>query len=189
MLEAIFKNGLDTVQGAFNLALDAIRDLLMSFVGDANSLGGNIIDGIINGVKSGVGALIDAVEGAAMSALDAAKAALGIASPSKEGYYIGEMFMQGPINAIYDLMPTLARAGEAIGTTLVDSAQTANPFNASATVGMANAGAAMGAAVSSNNTGVTQNFDITAVYREYQDERTLIDTIRMESALNAPSGA
>lgn len=186
-LEAIFKGGLDLLKGSFDLALEAIRDLLMSFVGDANSLGGNIINGIIDGVKGGVGALIDAVQDAATSALDAAKAALGIASPSKEGYYIGAMFMQGPIDAIYDKIPTLEQAGRAIGSALTRSAQ---PGDVALNTGGANGTAGAGGALTTvNNNGVTQNFDITAVYREYQDERTLRDTIRMESMLNAPVSA
>ena len=40
-------------------------------------------NGIIQGIKNGVGALVDAVKAAAQAALDAAKGFLGIESPSK----------------------------------------------------------------------------------------------------------
>ena len=46
-------------------------------------LGVQLIGGIATGVMNGVGALVDAVKGAAQKALDTAKSALGIQSPSK----------------------------------------------------------------------------------------------------------
>lgn len=48
-----------------------------------SELGTNIINGIYNGIVSGVGTIIAAAQQAARSALNAAKRALGIASPSK----------------------------------------------------------------------------------------------------------
>lgn len=57
---------------------------------DWGALGGAIIDGIVNGISAGASRIADAARGAAQSALDAAKAALGINSPSKEFMKIGE---------------------------------------------------------------------------------------------------
>lgn len=48
-----------------------------------SELGTNIINGIYNGIVSGVGTIIAAAQQAARSALNAAKRALGIASPSR----------------------------------------------------------------------------------------------------------
>lgn len=69
--------------GAFNLAIGAIKSAWEAFVSGAGALGRAVIDGIVQGVQSGVGALASAVTGAAQRALDAAKAALGIRSPSQ----------------------------------------------------------------------------------------------------------
>jgi len=85
-----FVSGLiDTIQGAVSGLQSAAQDGLDAILGVWNGftnwsgIGSDIIHGIIKGVSSGVGALIDAVKNAASSALDAAKRALGIASPSK----------------------------------------------------------------------------------------------------------
>jgi TP901 family phage tail tape measure protein len=191
-LQTIFTSGLDTVKGLFNLALEGIRGILQFFVGDANTLGGQIIDGIINGVKSGVGALVDAVKNAANSALEAAKDALGISSPSKEGYYIGNMFMLGPINAIYDMMPSLERAAVSMADTMIDHASatlapSVNPVGTGAA--LSSAAAAVGAAgdVLGANAGPTYN--ITANYPVLENETSLRDTVRQQSILNSPFGA
>ena len=50
---------------------------------DWRSIGGNIISGVANGILGGVGSIIEAAKGAANSAFQAAKKALGIASPSR----------------------------------------------------------------------------------------------------------
>lgn len=67
-----------------------------------SELGRNIINGIINGIKNGASALADAAKNAAKAAFDAAKNFLGIESPSKLFYYLGEMTTQGYVNALKD---------------------------------------------------------------------------------------
>lgn len=52
-------------------------------------LGRSLIDGLINGIKSGATAVINAMKGVVTGAIDAAKKALGIASPSKVFAEIG----------------------------------------------------------------------------------------------------
>ncbi len=52
-------------------------------------MGKNLIDGLINGIKSGATAVINAMKGVVTGAIDAAKKALGIASPSKVFAEIG----------------------------------------------------------------------------------------------------
>ena len=65
-------------------------------------LGRNIINGIVNGIKNGASALAEAAKNAAKSAFDAAKNFLGISSPSKLFYYLGEMTTAGYVNALSD---------------------------------------------------------------------------------------
>lgn len=52
-------------------------------------MGKSLIDGLINGIKSGATAVINAMKGVVTGAIDAAKKALGIASPSKVFAEIG----------------------------------------------------------------------------------------------------
>lgn len=68
--------------------LAAIPQIISSIVSTFRSwnwgeIGYNIISGIASGIASGVGAIIEAARSAAYAALNAAKRALGIASPSK----------------------------------------------------------------------------------------------------------
>lgn len=175
-LQTIFSAGGVLLKSAFNLALDMIRNVLVAFVGDANGLGRNIIDGIVNGVKGGVGALIDAVTGAVTKALDEAKKALGIASPSKEGYYIGDMFMQGPINAIGDRIPDLTTSIRGAANVLTTGLSTAqSTWQPSMGVGSARA-------VGSQSAG--SQYNVTAYYSQYQSETSLRQDLQTLSLLN-----
>lgn len=79
---------LDGLLSAIPSLLGAIPDILLQ-VGQAfldhdwNSLGGEIIQGIVVGVVYSAGVLLSALRDLATQALNAAKSALGIASPSK----------------------------------------------------------------------------------------------------------
>ena len=59
------------------------------------SIGADIIEGIKNGISNGIERIKEAAKNAAKGALEAAKAALGIQSPSKEFYKIGEFVTMG----------------------------------------------------------------------------------------------
>ena len=67
-------------------------------------VGKNIIDGLWNGIQNGWNWLTDKVSSLAKGLLDAAKSALGIASPSKEFRKIGEFCVAGFNDGIDDLM-------------------------------------------------------------------------------------
>lgn len=62
---------------------------------DWGSVGTNIISGIANGIRSAVGAVVEAAKGVASSAIQAAKNLLGIHSPSRVFAWMGEMCDQG----------------------------------------------------------------------------------------------
>lgn len=86
------------------------------------SIGSAVSDGIAAGITSGIPAIQAAAEAAAQSALNAAKATLGIASPSKRFWEIGENIMQSFAGAVVSQTPMLARA-------LADTASTiTSPF-------------------------------------------------------------
>lgn len=59
------------------------------------SMGSQIISGLVNGITAGAGRVVSALTGVVGSAVNAAKRALGIASPSKVFKAIGDYTMQG----------------------------------------------------------------------------------------------
>jgi hypothetical protein len=85
------------VAGAIANIGTAITGALANF--SLVDMGANLIAGLAAGITSGATAVVDAVTGAATGAIDAAKKALGIASPSKVfaeiGAYTGEGMTQG----------------------------------------------------------------------------------------------
>jgi len=80
----------------WNNLLVRLNDIKNAFTNfDWRSIGTRITDGIKNGIVSGVNNLISAARDAAMSAYNAAKAALGIRSPSVLFEGIGTQMMRG----------------------------------------------------------------------------------------------
>lgn len=73
------------IPDVISAAVDIGRGILNT-IGEVDwiSLGKNVIDGIINGIKNAAGSLFDALKDLASKALQAAKDALGIASPSRK---------------------------------------------------------------------------------------------------------
>lgn len=155
-LHTIFYDGLALIKGVFDTTMEAIRDLLHHFVGDATTLGGGIIDGIINGVKGGVDMLIDAVKNAASAALDAAKNLLGIHSPSTVFYdEVGTPIIEGIANAFYDGANTLTDTLGGILDDALDAARSAiKQFNDIADFGINTAANDIVGAFGGGTTGV-----------------------------------
>lgn len=91
------------IQTVFNSIIQTIRNLVTNIKSAFNinwsELGKKIIDGLIAGLKNGVKAVSDAAMKVAKAALDAAKRALGIKSPSTAfaelGNFSGIGFSQG----------------------------------------------------------------------------------------------
>ena len=75
-----------------------MRDTIANF--SLFEVGVGLMNGLISGVKSKVGDMIDSVYGAIESAIDAAKNLLGIESPSKVFAEIGRQVMEGLILGI-----------------------------------------------------------------------------------------
>ena len=86
---------------------DGLTSMLSNLVSSAKNLGKNIVDGIWNGISAGWDWLKEKVGGLASGLFDAAKSALGIASPSKKFRYLGEMCVAGFDEGIADLMSPL----------------------------------------------------------------------------------
>jgi hypothetical protein len=70
------QGGMAILQSTITLAWEAIKKV-------AIGLGGDLVGGIVKGVEAAAGSLLNAMKGIAEGAMNAAKAALGISSPSK----------------------------------------------------------------------------------------------------------
>lgn len=98
----------DVISSAGNI----IRNIVNAF-GDTDwlSIGADIIRGIANGIRNGVGTIIAAAKDAAQQAFEAAKNALGIASPSRLfRAEVGYRISQGAALGITDGIPLMTRA-------------------------------------------------------------------------------
>ena len=80
-IKTLISNGSQIIRQIFSNLVTAIKNIFTSV--NWGSVGSAIINGIKNGITSGVGAIKDAARSAAQAALDAAKAFLGISSPSR----------------------------------------------------------------------------------------------------------
>ena len=76
-----FINGITNIPSAVKKAVDSFKSNFRNV--DWGELGNNIIKGIVNGITGGIGKLVTAAKNVAKNALDAAKEALGIHSPSR----------------------------------------------------------------------------------------------------------
>lgn len=103
-LAAMFK---ETGSKLMEKLKEGLTGMLSKLVSSAKNLGKNIVDGIWNGISAGWDWLKEKVGGLASGLFDAAKSALGIASPSKKFRYLGEMCVAGFDEGIADLMSPL----------------------------------------------------------------------------------
>ena len=76
-----FINGITNIPSAVKKAVDSFKSNFRDV--DWGELGTNIIKGIVNGITGGIGKLVTAAKNVGKNALDAAKEALGIHSPSR----------------------------------------------------------------------------------------------------------
>jgi len=87
------------VGGALYLIGEAVLWLVDQLDGfefpDLGEVGSQMIDGLVGGIESGAASVVDALVGVCTSAINAAKSALGIASPSRVFAGIGDFTAQG----------------------------------------------------------------------------------------------
>jgi TP901 family phage tail tape measure protein len=91
--------------------VSAISGIVGSVGSAAASIGQAIVSGIANAISGGIGAIRDAAYRAARAALDAAKDALGVHSPSRVfREEVGRMIPAGVIQGVQDMARPLAEA-------------------------------------------------------------------------------
>lgn len=122
--------GISTAQNFVNAIRNAFNINWME-------LGKRIVDGIVQGLRNGASAIVEAAKAAAKAALDAAKKALGIKSPSTAfmeiGNFSGMGFVQGfartltPQAVAGTLNRVVAGAGQTINRSMQNNINIYNP--------------------------------------------------------------
>lgn len=110
-------------------------DGLASIPGKVTSIGSNIIQGMVKGVTSAAGRLIDSVKGAVGDAINAAKNLLGIHSPSRVFRKIGQYTMQGAALGVDDDADVLLRSTDNAMRGMISTAQDIAMPGANSTAG------------------------------------------------------
>lgn len=105
-----------TLRSIGNEGMNAFRSI------DWGGLGSSIVHGIVAGISAAGGAITSTLVGLAQSALSAAKAALGIHSPSKVFRdEVGKNIVLGLVQGITDNQKEAENAGAGMATALYDS--------------------------------------------------------------------
>lgn len=115
-IKSFFTTGIEAIKTAASTGLDAVvsffRDLpgkvvsaLSGFAQKMITVGGQVIQGLIDGIKGAAGRAIEAVQGVVGSAIDGAKALLGIKSPSRVFKKIGQYTAQGLAIGVNNMAP------------------------------------------------------------------------------------
>jgi len=100
----------NTLKTDVETKIDEIKTAIEGKVEKFTQAGRDLIDGLKSGIEEKAQSIIDAAVGAVQNAIDAAKALLGISSPSKEFQYFGEMMMEGMAVGIDDASKQVEQA-------------------------------------------------------------------------------
>ena len=114
-----FQELVSAVREKMNNVLSTIKSIwgnIRSFLSGINlaSIGRNIIQGLINGVKSMASSLVSSVKGVVGGAIQGAKNLLNINSPSRVFMEFGQFTGEGFAIGMKDTMRTVARASSAM---------------------------------------------------------------------------
>lgn len=127
---ATWRNNFEMAKLIVTTVFNNIVGFIQGKLGEFTGFGRAIIQGLIDGMNAMLGALIGAATGAIGAVLNAIKALLGIASPSKVmfdmGVNTGMPFAEGMAESILNGLPRISQAAMAAAGTAVSSSQTFN---------------------------------------------------------------
>lgn len=103
------------VIGALGYATYVAIDYLTGLASAASGVAGDFVAGLVNGIVSGTGAFVAAVKNLAQSGINAAKSALGIASPSRVMMEVGSNTAKGMEVGVDEGGKDVARSMESLG--------------------------------------------------------------------------
>jgi hypothetical protein len=113
--------GFQTILDFINAMTDAVDRYMPQIREASRRLAFAIIDGLTGGLASKAYAVFNKIKGIATGALDAAKRALGINSPSKVFMGVGESIPEGMVLGIRNTSDTVGKATEEMGKVAVDN--------------------------------------------------------------------
>lgn len=117
----IIKSGLDNLLTLFGTSVDDITNTMSELPGRMVSIGTDIIDGIVQGVQNAAGRLYSSLRGIAENALQAAKDAVGISSPSKDfDEQVGQPIILGILQGLRTLLPNLMDFFSTLGKDMLE---------------------------------------------------------------------
>jgi tape measure domain-containing protein len=99
-LPRVIQAGVDLVLALINGIASAIRNNSEAVGAAGANLGTAIIEGMVRGMAGGIGQVTSKAKELASTALSAAKGVLGIKSPSKEFFKIGQFVVQGFVKGL-----------------------------------------------------------------------------------------
>lgn len=144
LIEALDGLSLDDVTNSIEQFIDEL--LGFDLFGGGEDIGSQLVNGIVEGIEGGASAAIDAATQMATDALNAAKSALGIHSPSKEFAAVGAFSAEGFSQAM-DSHPGPEAAGEGMAQRALDGAAGAASPGGAGAPGGGGAGSAGGMVV------------------------------------------
>ena len=106
------------------LIISSVADKADDYNSDYYNAGADAIQGLINGMNSKKSSAINAAANIAKQALNAAKRALDIDSPSKEFEEVGRYSDKGMINGLLALAGRVKTAGQRVGKSAIDGIKT-----------------------------------------------------------------
>jgi tape measure domain-containing protein len=121
----IIDAGIKAVIAFINGVADGIRDNKKALAEAGKNLASALISGLTNGLSDGVSNIVEAVTKLGSSMLTTLKNILGIKSPSKETYKIGEYVTEGFVNGILSGVESSKKATSQLASTAISSLNTA----------------------------------------------------------------
>lgn len=113
------KNGLNRIPTMFNSTISTAASNLRSFRSSFYSAGTYVAQGFASGISSQVTVAATAAARLANAASSAAKAALGIHSPSKVFGWIGEMTVDGFVNTVDGMTNDVRKSGYSMAESVI----------------------------------------------------------------------
>lgn len=107
--------GVKMIISFINGVANAIRSNSKAMGAAGANLGSAIVEGMVRGLAGGIGQITSEARSIAKSALNAAKNALGIHSPSKEFEKVGAFSTEGMANGLTKTSGTVTDAAEVVG--------------------------------------------------------------------------
>lgn len=110
------------IGGKMKSVVNAIKNAITNKISEFASIGKNIVNGLWNGILSMKDTITKNVSNFFSGIVNSAKEKLGIHSPSKVFYEIGNFLVQGAINGISSMLNDAKNMAETLGQTIYQAA-------------------------------------------------------------------